>query len=328
MTTVLRSVDEDSPGEKWRELYTQLEEAYRRWFLKEGDAARPSYLTCARALRRHMPELLPLYERLVALAGGGDFAARLLSLYRPTPYLTGCSQAAWIRGDPFLVRNYDYSPRLWDGVLLRTGWNGRRVIAMSDSLWGILDGINDRGLVASLAFGGRTAVGDGFAMPLILRYALETCDTVGEAVAVLRRVPTHMAYNVTLLDGAADYATVFTSPDREAVVIRRPYATNHQGTIEWARFAAATATVDRERFLAGCLEGAHETPGRFVGRFLEPPLYSTRFDHGWGTLYTAVYRPQGGSAAFHWPTFTLEQSFTHFREGLVTISFPSAGGGA
>ena len=38
-------------------------------------------------LRAHMPELVPAYERLVDLAGGGDVAARMLSLYRPPPYL-------------------------------------------------------------------------------------------------------------------------------------------------------------------------------------------------------------------------------------------------
>ena len=59
---------------------------------------------------------------------------------------------------------------------------------MSDCLWGLLDGINDSGLAVSLTFGGRKDVGDGFAIPLVVRYVLETCDTVAEARAALARV--------------------------------------------------------------------------------------------------------------------------------------------
>ncbi|MEO6444518.1 MAG: C45 family peptidase [Gemmatimonadaceae bacterium] len=142
-----------------------------------------------RALRTHMPELLPTYERLVELAGGSDSVARLLSLWCPTPYLTACSQAVWRGGPPILARNYDYHPMLWDAVQLVTSWTGRRVVGMSDSLWGLLDGINEDGLVVSLSFGGRKAVGEGFGMPLILRYVLETCRTVEEGVATLLRIP-------------------------------------------------------------------------------------------------------------------------------------------
>ena len=72
-------------------------------------------MTSLKKLRQHMPELLPIYERLVELAGGGDLAARFLSLYRPPPYLLGCSQAVWPGRDPVLVRNYDYSPALVRG---------------------------------------------------------------------------------------------------------------------------------------------------------------------------------------------------------------------
>ena len=56
---------------------------------------------------------------------------------------------------PALVRNYDYSPDLCEWVVLSTAWTGLRVLGMSDCLWGLLDGMNDAGLAASLTFGGR-----------------------------------------------------------------------------------------------------------------------------------------------------------------------------
>jgi hypothetical protein len=77
------AVEELSPGAKWRLRFDAMWPTYRAWYLQEGDAARPDYPTCRRELERHMPELVPTYERLVELAGGGDVAARMLSLWRP-----------------------------------------------------------------------------------------------------------------------------------------------------------------------------------------------------------------------------------------------------
>ena len=73
---------------------------------------------------------------------------------------------------------------------------------MSDCLWGLLDGMNDAGLAVSLTFGGRACVGDGFGIPLVVRYLLETCATVAEARAALDRVPVNLAHNLTLVDRA------------------------------------------------------------------------------------------------------------------------------
>ena len=101
---------------------------YREWFLRREEA-RASYATSARMLRAHMPELMPAYERVVELAGGGDLAARMLSLYKPPPYLAACSQGAWVReGGPVLARNYDYAPGRFEGSIWSTRLLERRVI--------------------------------------------------------------------------------------------------------------------------------------------------------------------------------------------------------
>lgn len=267
-----------------------------------------------------MPELVPTYEALVELAGGSDGAARLLSLWCPTPYLTGCSQAIHAGETNRLVRNYDYQPMLWDAIQMSTHWR-RPVVGMIDSLWGVLDGVNEDGLAVSLAFGGRPAVGEGFGMPLILRYVLETCGDVEEGSAALLRVPTHMSYNVTLLDARGDFRTLFLSPDRAAVVTHHAYATNHQRTVEWEAFAHATASVDRERHLRARLMDPHEDGERFVERFLEAPLYQTNFARGWGTLYTAIYDPERRTMQLRWPDLTLSQSIEQFRETTVALAF-------
>ncbi len=324
MELTFDAIREDQPGPKWQELFHKYWPGYQRWFLVEGDAARPSYLKATGQLRKHMPELVPTYERLSELAGGGDLAARFLALYRPPPYLSGCTQAVWPADEHILVRNYDYSPNLLEGTILCTAWNGRRVIAMSDGLWGVTDGINDAGLALSLAFGGRRIVSDGFGIPVILRYVLEFCETTREAVQVLRRVPTHMAYNVTLADGDDHFETVFVSPDRRPVVRQVPVATNHQGRIEWHRHAWATATLEREQAVATRLADCDETEEGFIAGFLKPPLFNRAYQRGFGTLFTAVYRPHQGKADYLWPGISWQQSFESFEEGSRTIYFQDA----
>jgi len=177
MHLTFRAVAEDQPGPKWARLFAEYWPSYRRWWAREGLVARPTYMECRRALAAHMPEIVPLWEALCECVGGHDLEARFLSFYGPPPYLSGCSQAIWPGSEPLMVRNYDYSPRAFDAVILKSRWRGRGVIGLSDGLFGLVDGMNDAGLVVSLTFGGRREVGEGFGVPLILRYALQTCTT-------------------------------------------------------------------------------------------------------------------------------------------------------
>ncbi|MDX1522405.1 MAG: C45 family peptidase [Anaerolineae bacterium] len=323
MKLYLNAVQEAKPGPKWQALFEAAWPSYEKWFLSEGITARPGFVTSRRQLRAFMPELLPVYEQLVELAGGGDVPARFLSLYCPPPYLSGCSQAVWPQ-TPLLVRNYDYSPRLFEGNLLYTKWL-RPVIAMSDSLWGVLDGINEAGLAVSLAFGGRKMAGKGFGIPLILRYILELCDTADEAGAVLQRVPVHMPYNVTVLDRAGQVLTAYLGPDRPAEITTTPVSTNHQNGIDWADYARLTSTVKRRRLLEEKLADPAETEARFIQRFRQPPLYNTQYEKAFGTLYTAVYRPEPTTAEYLLPNRkTVRQSFTAFKAQRIFVALDLA----
>jgi len=313
------AVSETSIGAKWRALFEKYWSSYRAWYLSEGDSARPTYLECRKMLRRHMPELVPVYEALVECAGGGDLAARFLSGYRPPAYMTGCTQAVWTGDRPLLVRNYDYSPKLLEGTIMQSAWGGQRVVSMVDTLWGVLDGMNESGLAVSLAFGGRQAVGDGFGIPLILRYVLEFCTTSEEGVAVLKRVPSHMSYNITLVDAKQRFATVYVAPDRRPVERQVPIATNHQGRIEWRRHAWATATLEREHAAASRLADCDVSAEGFVDGFLQPPLFNIAYQRGFGTLYTAVYRPLEGRMDYLWRKQSWPQSFAGFAEGNRTV---------
>jgi predicted choloylglycine hydrolase len=315
-------VHEDKPGEKWKALFDRTWPHYKTWFLSEGYFTRKGYVTSLGELQDHMPELVPVYNQLVALAGGGDLEARFLSMYCPPAYMSGCSQVAWTRGSSALIRNYDYSFKLFEGTMMYTNWL-QPVIGVSDCTWGLLDGMNASGLAASLTFGGRNITGDGFGIPIIIRYLLETSKTIQEALQILKRVPVHMAYNVTLMDASDEYATVYLSPDRPAVVVHTPVSTNHQLEVEWGDYASLTGTIERKRLLEKLILDEYETEQSMVKNFLHPPLYTTNFEKAFGTLYTILYRAKVGEVEIHWPELSVKQSFEGFKEQRV-VPFPLA----
>lgn len=319
MLLALKSINEPQPGQKWKGVFDKTWPFYKRWFLSEGHLTRPGYITSQSALRNHMPELMPIYEKLCALSGGSDIAARYLSMYCPPAYMRGCTQLAWTQNETALIRNYDYNPKLFEGVMLNTNWI-QPVMGVSDCNWGLLDGMNASGLAISLTFGGNNITGVGFGIPLILRYVLETCANIKEAKAVFNRVPVHMTYNVTLVDKSGEYLTIYLSPNREPHFLQSRVATNHQETIEWQEYASFSNTIDRKKFLELELLTPDLTSKQIEKKFFEAPLYQCNLDRSFATLYTAVYQPEEGKAKIMWPNKTLFQSFSHFEEKRIVIN--------
>jgi predicted choloylglycine hydrolase len=291
--------------------------AFRRWW-QDGANARPGLDEARARLEQHMPELVPTWQRLTVILGEDPVAGTALALWNPPPFLTGCSQAAVLPGGPALVRNYDWDYRLFDAAVARTEFGGRRVLGMLDCLWGLLDGVNDAGLALSLTFGGRPQVGEGFGIPLVIRYVLQVCETVEQAVEALRRIPVHMSYNVTALDRGGSRATVYLAPDRPAHVTSRAVATNHQDKVEWEPYAAAIRTVERQEQLEELLAAGADVPA-VAAALLRPPLYATKFGAGFGTLYTAEYRPAEGVARYYWPGQTWTHALDRLGPGSVQV---------
>jgi predicted choloylglycine hydrolase len=182
-----------------------------------------------------MPELLPHYDHVCGLVGDDNLAHCILSHYRPQPAVAGCSQAVWAGSDgPLLIRNYDYPLDVVSDRFEATAWSGHEVIAKAQRPWGgCLDGYERRGPRRSMTFGGSPAQGCGFSIILMLRYVLETCRQVDDAIAVLSRIPIVMAHNVTLLDRSGAHATLYLGPGRAPGVTTDSHCTNHQEHVVW-----------------------------------------------------------------------------------------------
>ncbi|HEV2677868.1 MAG TPA: C45 family autoproteolytic acyltransferase/hydrolase [Aliidongia sp.] len=306
---------EDRPGEAWAARFAAGRDEARRWYQGQRRADPPSAADCRAALLQHMPELVPAYDRACALVGGDELAPCLLSHYRPAPTAHGCSQAIWLgSGGPALIRNYDFALDMVSERFELTSWSGRRIIAKAQRPWGgCIDGMNEVGLVAALNYGGSAAQGLGFSVILMLRYVLETCSRVDEAVAALCRIPIALSQNVVLLDRTGAHAILFLGPGRSPAVSRTRVCTNHQEPVVEPASAALAHSLGRERHLQAALDDPAMTLPDLIALFLQPPLHSRRAAST--TAYTAVYRPAEGRVDYLWPGAVRRQSFDQFMPG-------------
>ena len=310
------AIREDTPGSDWLARFVAGRAEAEAWYRGAGREAPPTAAECKAQLQQHMPELLGPYERVCALVGEDDLAPQILSQYRPPPLPQGCTQAVWLGDDgPALVRNYDYPLAVVSAHFESTRWFGREVISKGQRPWGgCLDGMNADGLVASVTFGGSPAQGLGFSIILIIRYILETCSKVSEAVAALCRIPVALSQNVTVLGRTGTYATVFLSPERAPSVSRTPVCANHQdASVSTGLSTSAASSIARQQVALRTLESSDATLEKVVKTFLTAPIYSR--DASSPTVYSAVYRPAALTVDYLWPGKVMTQRIGSFRPG-------------
>jgi predicted choloylglycine hydrolase len=310
-------------GVKWQYLFHQSWPSYKAWLNTSGFAQALSLAQREEALLRYMPKMWDTYVHLCSLIDTDDneLAKNFLTGYCPPAYVTACAQAV-IKTDKIqLVRNYDYHPSLIEGTLLLSKWNEKKVIATSDCLIGAVDGMNDDGLCVSLTFGGRKQVGIGFGIPFILRYVLEFCSNTKEAVEMLKTIPSHMSYNVTVVDKTGTYKTVLLAPDNEPMVTNAAFATNHQLEVDWPENAKFNQTIKRSNFLKSFLKTKNVNAAELTKAFLHPPLYNNTFQEGFGTLYTAAYQPEKLAVQILWPERAIERNFDYFEDEYLLIAY-------
>ncbi|MEY9835198.1 C45 family autoproteolytic acyltransferase/hydolase [Streptacidiphilus sp. EB103A] len=301
-----RAIEVGDGGDgRWAAHTQPLWPVAETWMTDEGRT--PEGAARARALfETHMPELVPALDRLTGQLDR-PHAETFLTLATVRPFFSGCTQ---IGGEGRLLRNYDFNPDECEGTIVSSHFL-RPVIGMQEAVWGLLDGMNDAGLAVSLTFGGRFVQGPGFSILLVLRYLLETCDTVDEAVAKLATIPICLAQNVTLID-PEQAMTVFVGPDIPMTPAPDACATNHQHLPVPDQQEQFTRT--RQRLSAVRASGAD------VAAMLKPPLYQFAYHEGLGTVYTADYRPSEGRVTYHWPEESWEQSFDAFTPGSRTVT--------
>lgn len=237
-----------------------------------------------------------LLEELEGLATSLELtpnkAAALFSGYDvPRTEAMGCS--ALLTKD-YYVRNYDFSPSLYDGLfsivqpeksLASAGYNLQ--------ILGRHDGVNEQGLVMGLHFVSNEGYAKGISPWIAIRMALDTCTTVDEAIAMLKEIPHSACYNFSIGDRQGNMAVVEASPD-EVVIRREGFLTcvNHfqDDHLHNKNRDSIEGSLQRNHYLYKLKENnpTHlEAFNEF--RSIESPLFFTDYDNLFGTLHTFSY---------------------------------------
>lgn len=317
---------EDRPAAKWLSYFDLVRAGYKKWYCEGDYLGRPSVDECRYALQRYMPEFEQIWSHLISLGKADEDEAKMLSLYCPSAYKRGCAQAAWTRYSPMLIRNYDFYPSFFEGRVLKNKWFDTEVIYTADSLWGALDGMNQYGLCASLAYGGSSQIGEGFGVTLVLRYVLDFCKTTQEAIEVFKKIPVNMSYNITLLDKWNHVVTLELSPQTMPTVTRRPFAVNQQGSFDLSNYSLFSNSEERMQTLKDILFDPMVSIESFAAAFSYAPLFSLDYKNGFGTLYTSIYNPYLKACEHRIPGANIiYQSFENFVESEVTAFYKVGG---
>ena len=273
-------------------------------------ACAPSASTCR--------SCCPLYEAISEAAGGGDLEARFLAMWCPPLYVGGCSQLILdgkrAGADPQLRLQPEAAGRQL--ARLAPQRHGAS-LAMVDCLWGVLDGINEDGLALSLSFGGRTVVGKGFGIPIVMRYALEFATSVAGGGEDLRaRSRAHVLHDLgdRPRRPARDHLRQSGPPRRGDRATGQ-----HQSPAPGGMAAPCCGDAfGRARGCAGSV--SRRKTDEALAAFFQPPLFQTSYEKGYGTLYTALYRPARRlRASWSGGIDRWRQSCADFRDGAKTI---------
>lgn len=245
-----------------------------------------------RAITRFAPgvweELLGLQE---ALKWPIDRVLQEFGGYRLDYVRSGCSI---MTGNDFLIRNYDYHPKTYEGryVLFQPTDQGYSSIGPSQRGTGRMDGMNEKGLVIGYNFMNRKNPGDGFICCMIGRLIVESCADVQEAVAMLKEIPHRHSFTYVVYDKSGSTYIVETSP-RNVAVRTSNACTNH---FEIMKNENRNHLIDSKRRLEiiqdheGKLASAYDAYRLFNDT--NQGVFSDLYSSWAGTIHTSAYLPK------------------------------------
>lgn len=238
-----------------------------------------------------------LLDELEGLSQGLEIpyhqATALLSGYdMPKVGALGCSAMMM---DDYYVRNYDFSPDLYDGLfsLIQPG-SSFATAGYNLQLIGRHEGVNQEGLVAGLHFVSNYGYTKGVSAWTATRMILDCCATTEEAVHMLKEIPHAACYNFSLGDKQGNHAVVEASPDN--VGVRRDSSVlscvNHfqEEKLQNKNKPSIEHSVKRDHHLVD-LASQSKTHLEMFNYFkdIRSPLFFTDYDDLFGTLHTFSY---------------------------------------
>ncbi|SDQ06427.1 C45 family autoproteolytic acyltransferase/hydolase [Virgibacillus salinus] len=238
-----------------------------------------------------------LLEELEGLAEGAQIpwqkAAALFSGFDvPRPEAMGCSAMVT---NAYYVRNYDFSPALYDGYFsLIQPEEGFASAGYNLQVLGRHDAVNQHGLVVGLHFVSNNGYTEGISAWITIRMVLDTCSTVTDAIEMLREIPHAACYNFSMGDKKGNIAVVEASPD--SVIVRKDesYLTcvNHfQDKSQQHNNRSVINNSEKRHTYIQSIKNEQLTQQEAFDHFRDKksPLFYTDYEELFGTLHTFAY---------------------------------------
>ncbi|CEI83374.1 Acyl-coenzyme A:6-aminopenicillanic acid acyl-transferase [Oceanobacillus oncorhynchi] len=181
--------------------------------------------------KRIFQEIAPaIWEELLGFGDALEWPMERVLLefggYRVNLNRSGCSI---ITGADYMIRNYDYHPKTYDGFysVFQPTDTGYAVIGVTQKVTGRCDGMNEKGLAMGYTFMHRKRPKDGFVCHMIGRMILETCANIEEAVSLLKQIPHRGSFSYVLFDKDHSESTIVEASPRNVEVRTGASCTNH-----------------------------------------------------------------------------------------------------
>ncbi|MBY7143941.1 peptidase C45 [Virgibacillus sp. NKC19-3] len=237
-----------------------------------------------------------LLEELSGLADSMDISFNKAALFSGygTPEIQGMGCSSVVN-DKMLVRNYDFSPELYDSRLVFVQpKEGYASVGHSLHMLGRTEGANENGLAVALHFINDKDTQKGLTAGSVIRIVLDTCKNTDEAITMIRQLPHSWSYNFSI--GDAEGHTVVVEESPFDIKVRRDndilFCTNHFQKQEMNNLNRENleGTQGRLDYLSQSnlrkLNG-QEAFNRF--RDATTPLYNEAYDAFFGTMHTFAY---------------------------------------
>lgn len=270
----------------------------------------------------HIKKLLNTYapyliDEIEGLATALDYTENEALLHFAGYYAnlkSGCSITANSR---YMIRNYDNAPSSYDGrfVLFAPTDSGFASIGPTMQVTGRMDGLNEKGLTIGYNFVNTKNNRDGFVCNMIGRLLLERCESVDDAIQLLRDVPHKHSFNYVVLDRLGNSKIIEASP-RNIAVREAAACTNHfHLLIDENRYRMEDSLSREQAILDAQHQGLAMREAFQLMNRVDGGVFATKYGAWDGTLHTAGYVPSELKAIFALGGDTLPMTF-NFRKWL------------
>ncbi|WP_404328315.1 C45 family autoproteolytic acyltransferase/hydolase [Mesobacillus maritimus] len=212
--------------------------------------------------------------------------------YRVNIIRSGCSIYV---GDGYMIRNYDYHPKTYDGrfVFYQPSDGGYATSGFTQKITGRSDGLNEKGLSMGYTFMNRRRPGDGFICHMIGRLILELCASAEEAVDLLKEIPHRGSFSYVLYDANSELPYILETSPRRVEVRQGLSCTNHFHILTDENRRVLDDSKKRMQAMED--NRVDELSGEQAFRLLndtDKGVFSKLYGSWAGTIHTSAYFPK------------------------------------